>query len=124
MTDPLYGYVPKDNLYVFQLIPVPEDADQNWYRVSYDPDFDYMDHKYNPDTGKWEHANDATNQRISARRREAYIQRADPIFQEWQTDQLLLELGIKTQAQADATKKRWSDMILAIRAEFPYIEVD
>lgn len=52
LTDPSEGYVSKTSLGYFQLIPVPEDL-ENWYKVPYDPTFDYSDKVYSPEEEKW-----------------------------------------------------------------------
>lgn len=106
MDDPIYGYVPKDDLAYFVISPVPEDTSR-YYKVLYDPSFDYRNKRYDPETGTWGACAKALNKAALRQRLEAYKTESDPLFMEYQFD------------QTPESEKAWRDKVQEIKDRYP-----
>lgn len=108
MADTIYGYVPKDNLGVLIITPVPTELNK-YYKIKYDPKFNYVNKVYCPTTNTWDKDIDKTNNIIAKQRADAYAKESDPLYMEWQFD------------QTEIARQIWVAKVHEIKARFPYI---
>jgi hypothetical protein len=101
----LKAYVEKVRLDNVQVHPKPEDL-ENWIEVDFDPDFKYRGKIYDIALGAFI-VNDESLRKINRfKRKQAYRERSDPLYIEWQFD------------QTPEAEKAWRDEVKAIKAEF------
>lgn len=100
------AYVEKANLSNVHVLPVPEDL-ENWIEIDFDPEFNYRGKVYNLETQTFDVCGVQKNQAALLRRKDAYKERSDPLFIEWQFD------------KTEEAELLWRNEVAAIKAEFP-----
>ena len=102
----MIGYVNKNRLASMQLVPVPKDL-ENWIEVEHDPDFDYMNKIYDPQSGTFVPDIARIAKSILVSRAKAYKEESDGLFIEWQYD------------QTPEAEEKWRAKVSEIKARFP-----
>jgi hypothetical protein len=106
----LKAYVKKEHLSNVQVFPVPTDL-ENWIEIDFDPKFNYRNKIYNIETGEFNICSELNNKLALSKRKQAYTQRSDPLFLEWQFD------------KTASAEKAWIDEVLVIKAEYPLTQL-
>jgi hypothetical protein len=100
------AYVDKTNLGSVQVFPVPTDL-ENWIEIDFDPEFNYRGKIYDIDTGEFTVCEKRKSKVVLNKRKQAYAERSDPLFLEWQFD------------KTDSAERVWREEVLAIKGEYP-----
>jgi hypothetical protein len=100
------AYVLKTHLNYIQTVPVPEDL-ENWIEVELDPNVKYIGKIYDTITNTFIEDVSFSKEKALNIRKEAYKERSDPLFLEWQFD------------QTEESETIWRNEVAAIKAENP-----